>query len=111
MEAMERVYRTRDPIQTAVHYTKLLLLEAEPAAMLHIAGIPTDPALVPMKALSLLTPTIIAFKDIRVSKFLVSYYIFESRVSLFFPFCCFPLCLLCSFILLWTFHIWCEFYL
>lgn len=38
MEAMERVDRTRDRIQTAVRYTKLLLSEAEPTGLLHVAG-------------------------------------------------------------------------
>lgn len=38
MEAMERVDRTRDRIQTAVRYAKLLLSEAEPTGLLQLAG-------------------------------------------------------------------------
>ena len=38
MEAMERVDRTRDRIQTAVRYAKLLLSEAEPTGLLQLSA-------------------------------------------------------------------------
>ena len=38
MEACERVDRTRDRIQTALRYTKMLLNEAEPSGLLHLSS-------------------------------------------------------------------------
>ena len=38
MEACERVDRTRDRIQTALRYTKMLLSEAEPSGLLHLSS-------------------------------------------------------------------------
>lgn len=38
MEACQRVDRTRDRIQTALRYTKMLLGEAEPAGLLHLSA-------------------------------------------------------------------------
>lgn len=38
MEACQRVDRTRDRIQTALRYTKMLLSEAEPAGLLHLSA-------------------------------------------------------------------------
>ncbi|XP_046639554.1 brain tumor protein-like isoform X2 [Daphnia pulicaria] len=38
MEACQRVDRTRDRIQTALRYTKVLLSEAEPAGLLHLSA-------------------------------------------------------------------------
>ena len=38
MEACQRVDRTRDRIQTALRYTKMLLSEAEPSGLLHLSA-------------------------------------------------------------------------